>query len=99
MLAAHSTTSNLTGRDFSYAYFVFPLRYRTPDKQCGPESLPGTNRLQLRSPWRVERALDCAIHYENWELSKLRCTGLPQKTIGAIYLQSIHWANQVLGSI
>lgn len=44
-------------------------------------------------------ALDCAIHYENWELSKLRCTGLPQKTIGAIYLQSIHWANQVLGSI
>ncbi|WP_419600148.1 hypothetical protein, partial [Thiolapillus sp.] len=21
---------------FSYAYFVFPLRYRTPDKQCGP---------------------------------------------------------------
>ncbi|WP_419634135.1 hypothetical protein [Thiolapillus sp.] len=26
----------MTGRDFSYAYFVFPLRYRTPDKQCGP---------------------------------------------------------------
>ncbi|WP_419609923.1 hypothetical protein, partial [Thiolapillus sp.] len=23
-------------RDFSYAYFVSPLRYRTPDKQCGP---------------------------------------------------------------
>ncbi|WP_419585022.1 hypothetical protein, partial [Thiolapillus sp.] len=22
--------------DFSYAYFVSPLRYRTPDKQCGP---------------------------------------------------------------
>ncbi|WP_419644565.1 hypothetical protein [Thiolapillus sp.] len=26
----------MTGRDFSYAYFVSPLRYRTPDKQCGP---------------------------------------------------------------
>ncbi len=26
----------MTGRDFSYTYFVFPLRYRTPDKQCGP---------------------------------------------------------------
>ncbi|WP_419590992.1 hypothetical protein [Thiolapillus sp.] len=26
----------MTGRDFSYAYFVFLLRYRTPDKQCGP---------------------------------------------------------------
>ena len=26
----------MTGRDFSYAYFVFPLRYHTPDKQCGP---------------------------------------------------------------
>ena len=26
----------MTGRDFSHAYFVFPLRYRTPDKQCGP---------------------------------------------------------------
>ncbi len=44
-------------------------------------------------------ALSCAIHYENWELSKLKCTGLSQKTIGDIYLQSIHWANQVLGNI
>ena len=26
----------MTGRDFSYTYFVSPLRYRTPDKQCGP---------------------------------------------------------------
>ncbi|WP_419641211.1 hypothetical protein [Thiolapillus sp.] len=26
----------MTGRDFSYAYFVSPLRYRTPDIQCGP---------------------------------------------------------------
>ena len=26
----------MTGRDFSYAYFVSPLRYRPPDKQCGP---------------------------------------------------------------
>ncbi len=44
-------------------------------------------------------ALSCAIHYENWDLSQLKCTGLSKKTICAIYLQSIHWANQVLGNI
>jgi len=44
-------------------------------------------------------ALSCAIHYENWDLSKLEFTGLSQKTIGDIYLQSVHWANQVMGSI
>ncbi|WP_419613806.1 hypothetical protein [Thiolapillus sp.] len=35
----------MTGRDFSYAYFVFPLRYRTPDKQCGPGRYRGLTAL------------------------------------------------------
>ncbi len=34
--AGFAALPQMTGRDFSYAYFVFPLRYRTPDKQCGP---------------------------------------------------------------
>ncbi|WP_419585314.1 hypothetical protein [Thiolapillus sp.] len=34
--AGYAALPQMTGRDFSYAYFVSPLRYRTPDKQCGP---------------------------------------------------------------
>ena len=34
--AGFAALPQMTGRYFSYAYFVFPLRYRTPDKQCGP---------------------------------------------------------------
>ncbi|WP_419616463.1 hypothetical protein [Thiolapillus sp.] len=34
--AGYAALPQMTGRDFSYTYFVFPLRYRTPDKQCGP---------------------------------------------------------------
>ncbi|WP_419609257.1 hypothetical protein [Thiolapillus sp.] len=34
--AGYAALPQMTGRDFSYAYFVPPLRYRTPDKQCSP---------------------------------------------------------------
>ncbi len=34
--AGYAALPQMTGRDFSYAYFISPLRYRTPDKQCGP---------------------------------------------------------------
>ena len=34
--AGYAALPQMTGRDFSYAYFVSPLHYRTPDKQYGP---------------------------------------------------------------
>ena len=33
--AGYAALPQMTGRNFSDAYFVFPLRYRTPEIQCG----------------------------------------------------------------
>ncbi|WP_419608033.1 hypothetical protein [Thiolapillus sp.] len=44
--AGYAALPQMTGRDFSYAYFVSPLRYRTPDKQCGLVA-PGTTSLRI----------------------------------------------------
>ncbi|WP_419621167.1 hypothetical protein [Thiolapillus sp.] len=46
----------MTGRDFSYAYFVFPLRYRTPDKQCGPGRYRGLTAFASLSMAVSERS-------------------------------------------
>ena len=50
--AGYAALPQMTGRDFSYAYYVSPLRYRTPDKQCGPGRYRGLTAfasLSMRS--------------------------------------------------
>ncbi|WP_419640290.1 hypothetical protein, partial [Thiolapillus sp.] len=44
--------------DFSYAYFVSPLRYRTPDKQCGPGRYRGLTAFASLS-MAVSDCIDC----------------------------------------
>ncbi|WP_419585861.1 hypothetical protein [Thiolapillus sp.] len=54
----------MTGRDFSYAYFVSPLRYRTPDKQCGPGRYRGLTAFASLSMAVSDgdNLVDCYLH-------------------------------------
>ncbi|WP_419608003.1 hypothetical protein [Thiolapillus sp.] len=54
--AGFAALPQMTGRDFSYAYFVFPLRYRTPDKQCGPGRYRGLTAFASLSMAVSERS-------------------------------------------
>ncbi len=58
--AGYAALPQMTGRDFSYAYFVFPLRYRTPDKQCGPGRYRGLTAFASLSMAVSERIRSAA---------------------------------------
>ncbi len=44
-------------------------------------------------------ALQCAIHYELWDLDKAGFEAVKITTVGDLYLQSIRWAQQVLSEL
>ncbi len=54
--AGYAALPQMTGHDFSYAYFVSPLRYRTPDKQCGPGRYRGLTAFASLSMAVSDRA-------------------------------------------
>ncbi|WP_419626726.1 hypothetical protein, partial [Thiolapillus sp.] len=57
--AGYAALPQMTGRDFSYAYFVSPLRYRTPDKQCGPGRYRGLTAFASLS-MAVSESIPCS---------------------------------------
>ncbi len=59
--AGFAALPQMTGRDFSYAYLVFPLRYRTPDKQCGPGRYRGLTAFASLS-MAVSDCFACITH-------------------------------------
>ena len=60
----YAALPQMTGRDFSYAYFVFPRRYRTPDKQCGPGRYRGLTAFASLSMVVSDgdNLVDCYLH-------------------------------------
>lgn len=60
---------------------------------------PDIPRAILQKEGLAGEALQCVINYEYWDTTALSFSNLDQKEIGDVYLQSINWANDVLGHL
>ncbi|WP_419614921.1 hypothetical protein [Thiolapillus sp.] len=86
----------MTGRDFSYAYFVFPLRYRTPDKQCGPGRYRGLTAfaslsMAVSASSQYYTSLERTIHLQSTSYSVfLNSETLVLRIIRIHRVRSIH---------
>lgn len=60
---------------------------------------PDVTEAILQESGPAGEALQCAINYEHWKTEKLHYKDLDLQTIGGIYMQSIAWTKDVMGSM